>query len=460
MSELLKEYQASVDQSDFDVLATKNKIRTLLKNTGESMKSIEDLEGQKALQLEGELHLISKAVSTGLSPTMSSKSKTEEGAEITEFWPDFRRYGKDEFDYFEKRYYDTNNLFFKTEYGLLIFLNRRLQRNEQKIELVNLLVKLVKEYKLKITDSENWGLYSHAFHTRIDDILSILSGAKELSSEFTSFVQLIENWFLNWPVTERSFFPYSSLLMNSLIDHKRKIQSTIDIGKIIAKLDEAIQNKITDDRRLAISFSEQALRFSSHFERSNKQKYITSLAEMYEAEGDSAVQLDRSVEATKNFEDSLSYFRLLKDADSVDRVSRKFEEHKGKFKMGTVSVEADEEMIARITKHIEGIIEKKEAMLVIANLAGYGVIGSADSYKQMAKTVMGSNSIINFVTLQSMDKYGNTLRIYTEPEEREQYHLIESVNRGHQISIQVLWAILMKSLRVNFFFLSSCTNAS
>ncbi len=135
----------------------------------------------------------------------------------------------------------------------------------------------------------------------------------------------------------------------------------------------------------------------------------------------------------------------------IDRVSKKYEANKGKFEMGTVRVESDEKANAVFNQFINNIIDKQSSDLILTCLAGYHIIATADSFKAQASKSLNSNDITNYCRLQSVDKFGNTLRVYTTKEEREFYHLSNAINLSHQTNLQIIFQILWKSLNAGFF---------
>lgn len=451
MSILLEGYQKAIDESDFDAKNERKEVRALLQEYAEKMNTQSDAEGLRYLQLESDLHSITKSVTDGLSPVLQQTRQTEDGRTVEVLWPDYSAYGKDECDYFEKRYNQTQNIFFKTEYGLLLFLKQRLQHNNDRIALANNLIDLAKIYHKKMLANDSEPLYSYAFHKRLSDALSILIKAASLQTDFKAFIKLVEDWFLNWPVDNKSYVSFTYFITQVFAENKKRLQGIIDVDKILSKLENGINHFASSNTRVAISISEKAVLFSSAFKPHDKQKYIAQLASFYEAEGDLEIQNGRAVGAIKDYEDALSCFTQLKDTVSIERVSKKYEANKGKFEMGTVSVETDEDTSTKITTFINNIVAKKSPELIISCLCGYHIIGTAKSFKAQANKSVNSNDITNFCTLQSLDKFGNTLRVYTTKEDREFYHLANAINLSHQTSSQIMFQILWRSLKAGFF---------
>ena len=460
MSTLLEEYQKKVDSSNVDVRTVNGELRATINQFNEKMTEQTDTNGLKFIQLESDMHAITKSIADGLTPVMQQTRQTDDGKTIEVLWPDYTVYGKGELDYFEKRYNETANLFLKTEYGLLLFLKRRLQHDNDRTALCNNLIDLAKMYHSKIfSNDEGDNFYSHSFHNRLIDIMGIYIQSPNLNADFEAFIKLIENWLINCPVEHKGFITLSYFVTQSFSDNKKKLQSVIAVDNIIAKIEQSIQHYSTSNLHTAISLTEKAELFSNSFKPNDKAKFVLQLANFYEAAGDAEVQKDHAIGAIKDYEDALSNFHKLKDEVSIERVSKKYEANKGKFKLGTISVETSEKTATATGKFINGIVDKKSPALIIACLCGYNIIPRADGLKDMAKKQSASNSFLNHVTAQSLDKFGNTLRIYVTKEEHDFYNLMSVINLSHQFSVQIIHQILMRSLKAGFFSYENVKNA-
>ncbi len=452
MSVLLEEYQRTIDSSDLDVKAVNRELRATINHFNTRMSEQGDAEGLKYLQLESDLHAITKSIEDGLIPVMQRTRHSSEGKTVEVLWPDYTVYRSEELDYFQKRYNETSNLFLKTEYGLLLFLKRRLQHDNDRKALCSNLINLAKMYHSKIfVDDEGDNFYSHSFNNRLIDTLAIYTQSPNLQNDFEAFIKLIENWLFNCSVEHKGFITLSYFVTQSFSENKKKLRSIINADKIIAKLEEAIQHFSTLNLHSAISLTQKAVLFCYSFKPNDNNKFVFQLANFHEAAGDEEVKKGHAVGAIKDYEDALSNFHLLKDQLSIDRVSKKYEANKGKFKLGTVSVETSEETAAATGKFINGIVDKKSPELIISCLCGYHIIPKADGFKDMAKKQSTNNSFLNHVTVQSLDKFGNTLRVYVTQEEHDFYNLMNVINMSHQFSVQIIYQILMRSLTSGFF---------
>lgn len=368
---------------------------------------------------------------------------------VTYKWPDFAAYTKEELDYLEKRYNETTNIFMKTEYGLVLFNRMRLQHHDKKLELSKTLIALCNRYKDKfITDASDYNMYPYLLCNKLTDALTILyRSSSSLKTEFETTVKLAEDWILNWTIDTKEFpFLCRSIIQNFLA-HTKDIRNIIQVDKIINKLNTAIDELSPVDTWAAISISEEAIKFSGVYKPELKTGYCSIAGSFYESVGD---RVDPAG-SIHEYENALVNFKSAKDNAAVERISKKMEENKGKTKLGTIAVEANEDQVTAINKFINNTLDKKSADLIVVCLSGYNIIKKSSDMYADAEAAAKSDSIMNFCTLHSIDKYSNIIRVYSTDEDRVLYHLLSHLNLSHQTGLQIIFRILMKSLDAGFF---------
>ena len=90
-----------------------------------------------------------KGTIKGLSWQMAGTQDMANGNKIPFYWPDVRNLTKENFEFFEQRYKKTNNLYAKTEYGLMVYFGQKTdwsKNNSFKLQLCNELISLAQEY--------------------------------------------------------------------------------------------------------------------------------------------------------------------------------------------------------------------------------------------------------------------------------------------------------------------------
>ena len=148
---------------NFDSVNYKNKDSSIINN--EFQKVISELCEKDMInvalqaELDRQVFLIRKSFEfqddetkgtiKGLSWQMAGTQDMANGNKIPFYWPDVRNLTKENFEFFEQRYKKTNNLYAKTEYGLMVYFGQKTdwsKNNSFKLQLCNELISLAQEY--------------------------------------------------------------------------------------------------------------------------------------------------------------------------------------------------------------------------------------------------------------------------------------------------------------------------
>jgi hypothetical protein len=429
--EKIEEYYKKVDESSLNFSNLRNEFRMIFKNLLDK-ESKTDIHGQANLiVLESEILEINKSIEEGLSPSQTY-SKDEDGLKIEVYYPEYRYYDEYEKNYFLTRYKQTNNLFLKTEYGLYLYLVGYIKRNEEKIELAHYLHKLVTQY-LKNAVSN----LIHPALSRWQDAFIILNRAgNPVKNDFEILVRNMFQFFLDLSVEEDLFLTKAEFIVNTFSSNAKNVESFIDANILLNKLESAMK-AIGEDSRESIRLGMLIIQFSSKFNLSTSISYNDELGRIYEKIGDDEI-LNERWSGVHCFSDAIIHYKESKNEEAIKRCERKIDLNKGKFKMGSVAQEVDDEMLERINNHIDNLVRAGDITQVMLFLAGVGVYPRAESLSKQAEILASSNSLLNFVSLLSFDKFGNTVRKYSEPEERKRYHLFSQMNFGCKYGVQII----------------------
>ena len=148
---------------NFDSVNYKNKDSSIINN--EFQKVISELCEKDMInvalqaELDRQVFLIRKSFEfqddetkgtiKGLSWQMAGTQDMANGDKIPFYWPNVRNLTKENFEFFEQRYKKTNNLYAKTEYGLMVYFGQKTdwsKNNSFKLQLCNELISLAQEY--------------------------------------------------------------------------------------------------------------------------------------------------------------------------------------------------------------------------------------------------------------------------------------------------------------------------
>jgi hypothetical protein len=444
MKTLLQKYIDIIDDPKTGMFFWKDH-RETSKQFADKMKTEDDMEGLKYLMLESDNLKINKSIENGLSPTMRG-TREEGGKTIEVIYPDYTLYEESDYDYFEKRYNETNNAYLKTEYGLMLFAKGRIMRNDQKISLYDTLVQLIDLYKAKALE-EGDTLYLHPMDSRIFDTMELLNrSGKTLNDKTEIFINKIQEWLINMDFDHEAFVAYAMFVAEASVSHKKLFKPYINTSKVKTKIEDGVAHYEAKKISSAILLCQKLVKFNESYQLVSNNIYHERLGILYETQGD--LQLTNNpFGSAKNYEDSILHLHFSKNQIALDRVSKKYEENKGKMQMGIISTKASEDSMKKVNEFIDAIIEKRSPEAIIAILYGSSLFPAADTVEKEALKASQQNSMINLATTVSMDKYGNTIRLYPNTEDKLLYHKIQIICTNHDLSLQLQWHVVKRAIR-------------
>ena len=454
----IEKYYSQVDNSTLNESHLTNELRLIF---NELKKEVEpDSEDAKILQLERDILDIRKSVDDGLQAFFYQKYTDENGKEIEILQPNFREYGNFEIEYFRRRYSTTQNNYLKSEYGLYLLIVKNLVRNDEKEELCNTIQTQVDDYYGSVEVSpEIWSRFLTPANKKwLDAFLILLRAGQPLRERFEEIVSSMQSKLLNFDIKSDCFFQVAQFVVNTFTNNSKKLETLIEPELILAKLTESINLIDESDERGVISTVKLIIKFSDAFNLKKEKSFHKVIAEVHEKVGDAEVENERWTGAVKSFEDAMQFYRIAKEDISVLRCKQKISKYRGKFKMGSVAQEADEEMLERINEHINQLLESGNVSQLMLTLAGAGVYPKASYVEQHGRENVESNSIMNLITLQSLDKYGNTTKVYRTKDERIEYHKNMFLNMSCQFGVQIIGQLLIRAIRKNKLELSHITD--
>lgn len=460
----LKKYLKKIDESSYDsedvhiINSEFMEICTKLFDEGkEKIATIADLDRQvfsvrKSFDYKPDKE---KGVINGLSWQMSGVQTLEDGSQIPLYWPDVTKYTQQDFEYFEKRYNECENLFAKTEYGLMVYFGEKTvssRHNDFKRELCTELYQLSKEYYEKANKCGEKNHYVlHFFHS-----LRMAFGIAEKSNlepELTNLVQYIFKTHQEWDITKdgtlRILLDLSGLfsdyfgLSNKLIDLQKVLDKNLEGAKELEK-SYVWGAMYAVDRNIAIE------------QKRNKpvSDLLNYKAELYE-------KLATDAESKANLacvgfaENALRIYEQLNQPNDIDRLEKYYAELRGKFRLSEIKQELPKEhsdyMNDRIIKAV-GDNNERGILLHFIRSPWYDTIQnirerSVDLSKQTVLRSLFPTSI--------MDKFGNTVDIFYTDEEKEKYNFWNAYTINFQIGTQMMHQFFIEAYKADKLTYSS-----
>jgi hypothetical protein len=242
----IQEYYDFLDNNEFDC-NSKSELDIELKNLCSSYIQKGKQENATLCEFERQILFINKSFEykedkakgtiNGLSYMLAGTQTLEDGSGIPIYSPDVTKLTKTDFEYCEKRHKECNNLFMKTEYGLMVYFGQQTdysKRNDFKKQLCNELFNLAKEYYEKTIQGGEKNHYVMDFYHILELSYTIAEKAK-LEDEINNLVKYIFETHQNWDVTKdctlRILLDLSCLMSDSF----KAFKNRIDFNKVIEK---------------------------------------------------------------------------------------------------------------------------------------------------------------------------------------------------------------------------------
>jgi hypothetical protein len=387
-----------------------------------------------------------KGIINGLSWQMSGTQTLEDGRQVPLYWPDVKKYTKQDFEYFEKRYNECKNLYTKTEYGLMVYFGEKTitsRHNDFKRQLCNELFQLSKEYQAKANKGGEKNHYVlHFFHS-----LRLAFGVAEKSNiepELTNLIQFIYETHQNWNITKdgtlRILLDLSGLLSdyfglsNKLIDFQKVINKNLEGAKELEKT-YVWGAMYAIDRNISIE------------QKRNKPvtdllKYKAGLYEKLATDAESKSNL-----ACVSFaENALRIYQQIKLPDDISRLEKYYSELRGKFRLSEIRHELPKEHVDNMNERIlRAVVDNNERGIIqhfitspwydkIQNIKDRSIELSKDTFYSLFPTSI-------------MDKFGNTVDMFNTDEEKEKYNFWNSYTFNFQIGTQTMHRFFIEAYK-------------
>lgn len=458
----LEKYLKKIDESSYDckdahtINTEFQQVCTQLNNEGkQDIVAIADLDRQVfSVQKSFDNKLdIEKGIINGLSWQMSGNQTLEDGSQMPLYWPDVTKFNQKDFEYFEKRYKESKNLFAKTEYGLMVYFGERTatsRHNEFKRQLCNELFQLSKEYHKKADkggEKNHYALYF--FHS-----LRMAFGVAEKSNlepELTNVIKYIFQTHQDWDITKdgtlRILLDLSGLLSdyfgysNKLIDFQKVIDKNLEGAKELEKT-YVWGSMYAVDRNITI-------------EQKRKKSVVDLLnykAKLYE-------KLATDAESNANLacvgfaENALRIYQQLKLPGDISRLEKYYAELRGKFRLSEIRQGLPKEHIDSINERIFKTIADNDERGIIHHFITTPWYDTIQNIKDRSFELSKQTVLLSMLPTSIMDKFGNTVDVFYTDEEKEKYNFWNSYTFNFQIGTQTMHRFFIeayKAKKLNF----------
>ncbi len=438
-TKLFEEYIKKLDEVEPFTSRLHSSYGNINKEYAEKFKNTAEAEFLSKLLLENDLININKSIEAGLTPTSTGVSKGENGEEIEIIWPDFKKYGEKEHSYFLERYNETNNIQLKVEYGLFLFISKYLQHTDDRKQLFSDIwdsIMLIYNSNLNNTNRYYFsGLIKNAF---------ALCMKSKFEDEISIMVSFLQDEFLKKNIKDDGYYTIFYLIIELFSHYKKAVKSLINADKIIQKaINDAKLLEQNNELSSAESIITRLLKFKSDYQINPSISLESYLGNLYEQIADKENENKNYMGSSHHYNKSITYFRLAKNTNEVNRVQKKYEASSGMIKLGLVRSELPEKEAEDINNWINKVVEDASADEIIYMWGLYNHISNTDLLKEIESR---PTSWQNLMSHSSMDKFGNTIENFITDEELKENQFWFEYSLRYKTAIQMFFPILVRKL--------------
>ncbi|MDR1339986.1 MAG: DUF4209 domain-containing protein [Prevotellaceae bacterium] len=401
-----------------------------------------------------------KGTVNGLSYMFAGTQTLEDGLEIPIYFPDVAKLTKSDFEYCEKRYKECNNLFMKTEYGLMVYFGRQTdysKRNDFKSKLCNELFTLAKYYLVKvINDCEN-KYYNMDFLYTLKLAFGIAENNR-LTNEINTLVEFSFDTHQNSNINKNGMIKII-LDISCLMSYNFKFfKDKIDFNKVIEKNIEVVKELEKTDLFGAEHIINGVLKIQQQMNMSqaNSLRYKAEIYEKLMKDGEE--NRKNNLVAVKFAEDALRIYKSLNDKNKIDELGRKYNDLRGKIQLTEHFSEFPEEYTQRVIEQIDATVKQSTEQDIIYHfIITLWYMKIADIQIQAEK--MRKESLLTYLATTSiLDKFGNTIETYKTDEEKIQQRFWDTYRINNQLGTQKMQRLFIEAYKARKLSYKSTMN--
>lgn len=400
-------------------------------------------------EIERQTFEFSKGPEKGISFKIAGTKKIEDGTEVPFEWPDIKEWIEEDFTYIRSRFDICENLFAKTEYGLLLFYTEHLPHNKEVVKLLEALFILAQSYlnkSLQDNDKEHYILYfrkvlSNAFHIaenrkNDEDIF-------KLYQELIRFTTEVHN---NWNVSHKSTLRSIIDLTDFAIQYKKEFQ-IVDLSKYLDQNFKAAQEVAKTYSWGAIYICDVSKKLADSI-KNTKYDWETFKAEQFETMVQSNID-SGNLAAVSFVEDALALYKKIGNKNKIRELSKRYEEVRKIFRLGEIKKELPKEENNRITETIKKEVAEKNSHQILEMICIRPMYANLEHIQKMADEIYAESSFSRLMPSSVIDKYGNTVEIFTTEEEKRKFEFWQTYGFDFQLGTQTLVQFFFEAFKVS-----------
>jgi len=456
----LEKYYKKLDESEYDC-RDEHTINSEFQEVIQELIEAGDQETADLANVDREVFALRKSFDKdpdtndikGITCQMSGTQTLEDGTEIQIYWPDISKYTEKEFAFIAKRYNETENLFAKTEYGLVLYFKSPFpehKHNDFKTALCNELFELARIYFNKAKKDVEKNYYGMDFSRTIKSAFYIASKNK-LEKLRNIIIKYLYKNFIDWDITIKGSQRFVLDIIYLFTENYKEVKSLIDVNNIYKKCQKAARE--IEKRYLwgCIHIADSCLKLENKTTVKSDFNWLQYKAKLYEKLANEAIERDNLNVVSSFIDNALHIYENLKDEKNIQRLQKKYSEQRGNMNLGQIKHEPLKEEVERIQQQIKKTIEENNSSGILDTIVTAPMFGRLENIHCAVKEGNKVAILSSIIPLTILDKFGNKVAQYYPEELEDGYdsNFWQTYSYFFQLGTQILTDFFKQSYHTN-----------
>lgn len=460
----LEQFYKKLNQSDYDSRSS-HEINSELQKVSTKLNEKKDFKTLEISELERQAFSITKSFDkvedsengtiNGLSWKMSGTQTFEDGSTGPLYWPDVRNLKDEDFQYFEERYKSCENLYAKTEFGLLVYFGSRTaysKHTDFKKALFKELFDLSQSYLNKAKNPDDKNHYILDYFTTFKKAFLIAENSK-LTEELDQIINSVSKTHNEWDITMDGTLRVLIDLASLTSEYFKVFKNKVDYDKILIKNTEGAEELEKTHTWGAIYVTDVNIDIAKKTNR-EIDSFLEYKAELYLKLSDNA-EKGNNMAAVTFTENALRLYQQLKNKEKIVEVEKKYSEQRGKFKLATIRQDFPKEHSDKITENIKEIVSTGNENDIIHYLIITPWYSKIENIQSMADDTKKRSALMSMFGSSILDKYGNTIDTFYTEEEKDAFNFWQSYGFNFQVGTQTMHQFFIEAYKAGKISYSS-----
>lgn len=383
----------------------------------------------------------------GLGPMLAGNQTLDTGDIVPLVWPDISKYVDSDFEYIQSRYAESSNLYFKSEYGLVLYLSGHNRHNDFKYELASKLFSLSQTYYQAFQRGSD--KYFTYYFRKLESAIAIIESNKSEDRFRDVLDKMTDYFFRNFISIEndnlyatRYAIDFINLILTRFKFYKDKFDFTLLFNKVNEisathkgnKLDASVSLFIMCDRLIKKGVTAT-------------EDWLLRIARAYEELGEIAAT-DNRLSAISYIEKAMKYYSMSSTPDEFSRLEKRYNELRGKIALGTTKTAMPDDYVQAVRKRITDTITELSPEGIVAFLAEFPMLKPLDDVRKDVEILKSESVFFAMLPSSVMDKFGNTVKRYYSATEIEEKNLLDSYSLTFQLAMQQVAVFIYEAFNV------------